>query len=411
MIRYIKQLLSSFNLPRCKVYNKDYDDEIYEIKNSSYLDGNYIYVNREDGVSKIDYRFGDKIDKITDNLTIDNNLYDVHTHEYLGDFLRFIRDYKKVDLMSLYNCFVSEVANLSSYPDKVDDISTLIELFSVNDQRHVTFVFPVKFLKEYTIATNWQGKLEVFCALYDQGNLLETELIDKTKRTYGGLTLKTPQKYTKLVDIFNNIDEPLSILDYIEDEDNLKMFIRVPVECKSQIVVLEGDYILNTQQKFTDNPLVPSTNALSITEDNIKSLSKLQLLQPCAGNTNLLADRLVEYLSLHAIYPLNDVEQNFININREFVEKKLVKKDDIVNTYKWSEEVQDAIDKIIVSSNLSHQDISESDMEILYEVFDLYNLDDKDRINNVPIYSLNDLLGYVDKDIEKILGGIKDGIQ
>ena len=99
---YIKQLLASFNLPQCPIGNKDFTQSIH------YIEGNSLYFyNSVDGTTTrvSSYKENDKIENITKNLEIRNNLYDSYTHEYLGDYLRYVRDYKGLDLMSMYNCF------------------------------------------------------------------------------------------------------------------------------------------------------------------------------------------------------------------------------------------------------------------------------------------------------------------
>jgi hypothetical protein len=136
---YLKQLLHDFNLPKIKVYSKKYLDYfknnseespeiLSSIKYNKNIDGNenlnvryfpYIrqgriqeYINNKwytlgDYISSAPkyYTYNQKILNYTKNLQITSNTYDSYTHEYLGDYLRFHRDYANLNLMPLYNCF------------------------------------------------------------------------------------------------------------------------------------------------------------------------------------------------------------------------------------------------------------------------------------------------------------------
>ena len=48
------------------------------------------------------YSYNVEIPNFTKNLVINSSYYDEYTHNYLGDYLRFMRDYHGIDLMSMY---------------------------------------------------------------------------------------------------------------------------------------------------------------------------------------------------------------------------------------------------------------------------------------------------------------------
>ena len=110
---YIKELLHSFNLPKPKVYKKEMpickntlyikDDKIV-IANSS----KYNNISDSDFTIITEYFYGNKITNITKNLEVDGIYYDSYTHTYLGDYLRFLRDYNGIDLLSMYNCYANQ---------------------------------------------------------------------------------------------------------------------------------------------------------------------------------------------------------------------------------------------------------------------------------------------------------------
>ena len=138
---YLKQLLSTFNLPACKIYTHEFakylklhgeeDPRVLESFDNNgnaadvritYLINNELYYYFTKDVSSratgswrrcenIFYDSTKTVHGLTKTLNSPGISYDTKTPEYLGDYLRFLRDYHNVNLMSLYNCFNDKIYN------------------------------------------------------------------------------------------------------------------------------------------------------------------------------------------------------------------------------------------------------------------------------------------------------------
>ena len=221
----IKQIIKDFNLPNCQVYREEFDSfyvnsesteennlDIVYIKNNNLYRGNKVISS---------YKFNDKIQNITSNYYITSNIYDTTTHKYLGEYLRFIRDYTGLDLMQMYNCFTNETpANLH------------LDNFDINDESSQIFILPIKFNRTYTIGLDCSSRVELRTCNYESKDIVDTD-VRHVSKIFSGTKFNKPfifesPKVEKSSDLIN--------------EKTLKLLIKIPVTCKSSIVVLEGDY-------------------------------------------------------------------------------------------------------------------------------------------------------------------------
>ena len=317
---YLKQKLSSVNIPICKIYTSEYenyfnkhgveDPRIVESVDTivytdadkqlatriNYLRGNEVFNyynensrklngNTKTGWTRANLLFYDSSKNtpgLTKTLSSPGTRYDKATHEYLGDYLRFVRDYYGINLMSMYNCFNNTLCNNVNikFPYNNKEIE-----FSSYDSKYRIYAFPVKLFSKYTIAVDSYHGIEIFCGFYnsrlynpdpskkiikDGKKLGKDQLLGiMTYLKTGKLSFKEPILYDKLcVDnwLYSreviDVSEKERILntrtvtrwDILNREQDLKMFIKVPISCRSSIVVLEGDYRNYNNARYILNP-------------------------------------------------------------------------------------------------------------------------------------------------------------
>ena len=403
---YIKQLLASIPLPTCRIYTKEFiqykalhgteDPRVLATTtllgkhrpgaHVSYVKDNGIYQYRW-GCAKLpeDVNASSSWNKVVPNIFEDDKyivnftkvlktsggLYDAATHEYLGEYLRFLRDYHGVNLMSLYNCFNNQIYNnvychipapSTIFVEDQNDVQKLIQktissdiLFSSYDPKYKIYAFPVKLFERYTIAIDSAHGFEMCCGFYKTAFDDSKRGIDLVKRTYQKVrhsVFNQPFIYDKLavehwtaeqelktISTNNEIalldENTISRLDIAEREADLKLFIKIPTSCVSSITVLEGDfrnfndcryipnkhtiYTKNGQEKdlvlwnYSQNHYIVNTkpvNKASLNVTPFKPISKVQLLAFNTGISYPFADRLVEYLVGSAITPMDEIADN-----------------------------------------------------------------------------------------------------
>lgn len=317
---YLKQLLSSTYIPNCKVYKKEYaeycakngkeDPRILEsfdtqgvyrgasrityLKNKELLtyfwgdpknpDSNKPYWKRG---TKLQYIENSFIPGLTRALKSAGDTYDTKTHEYLGEFLRFVRDYYDVNLMSMYNCFSNRIINNIFL--KIDPQTELLAgnspcpkiEFSSYDPRYCIYAVPVKLFENYTIAIDCAQSIELFCGFYGtvldlsdkKGDNRSLELIKATYRKYNHTRFRQPFLYDALDAKYWTAGDAVATVhrknqtaekkflkssevtrwDIANREHDLKLFIKVPSTCSSSITILEGDY-----RGYNDSLYVPA---------------------------------------------------------------------------------------------------------------------------------------------------------
>lgn len=320
-IGYIKQLLTDFNLPKCKIC-KNANDVDKLPSNSHFIKDGYLQFKKEpltrnsnsETVKIKPYSYGDPILNLTKNFENKSLDYDAYTHTYLGDYLRFYRDYTGINLMPLYNCFTDEMpSNLT------------IEGFgsSLNDAYKI-YMVPVKANTDYTVAFQCSGAM-IAWGIYNT----KYEPIEDSKIESIDLIWDKPKKITS-PELKNN---------QLQQEKYLKLFIKIPKTIETSIVVLEGEYLNNSN--FTTGDYI-GTNIIDVT--------CLQLLSFNDGVIYPFSDKLIEYLLDYPIKPDDNIEDNIARLKSRLKDNKYL--DTLSNIFNWTDDLDDALINYILKSNI-----------------------------------------------------------
>lgn len=497
---YLKQKLSSINIPTCKIYTRDFanyraehgveDPRVIESINTvdyrtdktdeniriatrvNYLKNNepYFYFWKYEDYDKssdlghsktswkpsgnLFYNSEKRTPGLTKTLHSPGRFYDTTTHEYLGEYLRFLRDYHNINLMSLYNCFNNSICNNIFYKHEIlldnpnyddsleenEDNPAYLKsyrIFDSQDSNYRLYAIPVKLFADYTIAIDSYQGIELFCGLYSTH--LDTsdraiELIDRTYTKINKTMFNQPFLYDKLNVKYWTYDRELqkvsvtaqqgqqkekvqlnnktiSRWDIASKEQDLKLFIKVPVSCKSSITILEGDFrgfndslykpvkdeSSSTIHKWSykQNHTITNFNTtgnqdkLDLNKTSFKPISKIQLLAFNTGESYPFADRLVEYLSGSAITPIDEIPDNIKRVQRVMEQNR--------NYFKieglWEAKMQKLIYDYIMTSGPVEVD---AEGRLIDRRRGYYS-----RLGHTNKSSLYDILGYVDRDAEK----------
>lgn len=405
---YIKQLLHSFNLPCLKVYRKNeiiYPNNYYIYKTNlvkSIYPQIYRCVSDEIDNNKFEivnqnYQLNDFILNITKNLEIKSLIYDSYTHKYLGEYLRLIKNYFNIDLMTMYNCFSNEVGK-----------NINIENFNSENNDYSIFVIPAKFYKQYIIGIDCDADIELISCYYSNNRLIKK--IDNTYIRRKGNRFKNPFIYTKLLNPVGKEFWPKK--DYI-NESTLTILLKIPVNCKSSISIIELDdnskliykdvsnlkdvkyYLKNTSTLIKDNKI--KQGFIQDTNDDNNELTLVSKLQLFNINDNIsypFSDRLVEYIFENCINPIDKIDNNIKNLQLK-----------LGNRYNKENDKPEII--INDNGNIKYYDIGLNPSLIGDYGFWNDNITKvlKEIQNNKLINDKFDLQGHLDKDTEYYLGG------
>ena len=375
-IGHIKQLLKDFNLPSCTIITEDNADENF-VSGKHYIKGSQLYLSDGEGslVRKITYNYGKKYLNLTSNLEINNLIYDRETHRYLGKYLRFLRDQKHVDLMSMYNCFDGETFS-KNITITIDNDN---EIVFKNDDNYIVYQIPIT-LNALNLKM-FDGR-EIQLGVYIDAN--DTYVEGSTKKscrdfvlekTYKTMRTTSIFKYDALVTLLQSLKNPTSINTILKDfilnnVDKMYLLVKVLKSDLKSMVILED----SKEYEYVDSKSVWQKPRAS----TIIKYPTLQVFPQLFSNENLdnnylLADRLVEYLTENVICPLS----NMHDINRFHV---------------------------VVAENPTKLPIKSTD-----RIYGYWTKSDTNNViylmqtNKDYIYNIYDMLGYVDKDIENLI--------
>lgn len=250
LIGYLKQLLASTNIPLHPIFveRRNGQGELVDLlENFDYIKNDTIqrYKNKKWIDSGRPFTANKRQLNLSKNFIIKTGIYDTYTHTYLGEYLRFLRDYYHVDLMSMYNCFTNQEVSdfVLEYGTETQNSVSTKKMLDAYDPNYKVYCIPIRPFRKYTIAVDSLTGFEALCGFFNERIITESALIP--------ITVKTAKKFTKTYfsspvlfegvtqEIIDALDDQATLNNFIKD---LVLILKIPAESQSSIVILEGDY-------------------------------------------------------------------------------------------------------------------------------------------------------------------------
>lgn len=343
------------------------------------------------------YKFDSSYPGFTSTYSSINDGYDSKTHYYLGNYLRCIRDLHDINLMPFYNCYNGEYVtdifiNTSTTTTKaVDDSGNETEVTTINHniiqsdpnvRGKKVISIPVKFGETYSIFIDCSTQVEIMCGFYGNKGYIsptQTPAVEiKTENKYASL------RYTSFRDGFTYTTPKPEKSTYPYTRF-LKMFIQLPLNTESSIVVLEGDYTTKntaygtyTYNEEEKQLAIDISDFPTKVKQNQTLLSDLSLTQIASTVSYAFSDRLIEYLTYNVITGEETITQNISRV-QQYASSLINAKLNHTEPFNMS---------------LSTPDVWDTKLQTY-----LFNLAKESKY----IQNKLDLTGYVDKDVEQVI--------
>ena len=402
VIAYIKELLKDFNLPIVSVLT----DDTVPYKGRMYIKDHKIgYFGEKQFEPLYDFIRNYKMVNLTKNFIINSSDYDEYTHNYLGEYLRFLRDFDGLNLMGLYNCFYKQQPRrLNKRVNITNDYKFIIDTDNTN---YNFYLVPVKFNKQYTISVSAGTSYELALVIHNNQFLSESgdRLIKASYFRVHNTSAKDPFLYsTYISDDHGDVGEELW-----PKEKYLRLLIKIPASVKSSIVILEGNWLNLATDVGTMTSLTYIIGDKSTYYDDLGNKLPISIKYPdmFLYNSSLIktnnnaqipfANRLVEYL-LH-----NTIDSN------EFIDSNIKRLQDQMYLYTpdlygiWNDELRVKLyDRIFEEDLMLGKNINAGTS--------VYSVESGESISNFRrlVDTRPDLLGFVDKDLERQIELIRE---
>lgn len=416
--RFVKNLLTTELIPQLRTVFAG--DNL--IKNCSYIYNGLMIRCTSSGIldtqlteERAKYEYCD-LTVPTSGFTSKVSWYDSDTHKHLGNYLRYLRDARSIDLMRYYNCYNStELTDVYLTTVEVDPLLCSDKVFpkpypqllcgqAQRRQAESTYRFgslsgykvvavPIKFDTTYTIAVESHTVVSIRGIIYNNTGMVKkatggyySDDLEHSCTTLSNARFEEPFTYRlDLASACCTLTDEQKLELYTRQQD-LYLVIQLPSNTASSIVVLEGNYTQTRAEIEVSNLGHPDFQAhehfdsRSITVK--KYPDKLSLLTYNTGVSYAFSDRLVEYLLLNVVTPLETlptnisrVQQSLRRLSPRYRDRLTTKSavlgiwDDAISTY-----IQDLVfrNQSIMEYSLDHDGYINKDVESLLSLKGVY---------------------------------------